>query len=44
VAQQAFLMGETAMRLLIEQLESKHPKTTFQKILIPTLVELRASI
>jgi LacI family transcriptional regulator len=44
VAQQAFLMGETAMKLLIEQLESKRPDTTFQKILIPTIVELRTSI
>ena len=44
VAQQAFLMGETAMKLLIEQLESKRPDTTFQKILIPTIVELRDSI
>jgi LacI family transcriptional regulator len=43
VSQQAFLMGETAMRLLIEQLESKHPESSFKKTLIPTVVQLRAS-
>ncbi len=44
VAQQAFKMGETAMKLLIDQLESKRPDTRFEKVLIPTVVQFRASV
>ena len=43
VSQQSFKMGETAMRLLIAQLESRQPVTEFQTVVIPTIVSLRAS-
>ena len=44
VSQQAFKMGETAMQLLIGQVEIKRKPTSFERIVIPTIVELRASI
>lgn len=43
VSQQAFRIGETAMKLLIAQVESRQPVTDFKTVVIPTVVNLRAS-
>jgi LacI family transcriptional regulator len=43
VHQQPFTMGETAMQMLIKQIESKRPVSAFEKVVIPTKVEIRDS-
>ncbi len=43
VSQQAFEMGKRATALLIQQIESKHPLTQFEKVILPTCIDIRSS-
>lgn len=43
VTQQSFNMGETAMKLLIKQIEKKSRTVDFEKVVIPTQVVIRDS-
>lgn len=43
IEQPAFEIGKTAIELLIRQIESKRPPTAFNKIVLPTTLNIRAS-
>jgi LacI family transcriptional regulator len=43
VSQPAFEMGRTAMELLIASIESRRPLTSYQHIILPTALHVRAS-
>ncbi|WEK33570.1 MAG: LacI family DNA-binding transcriptional regulator [Candidatus Pseudobacter hemicellulosilyticus] len=43
IEQPAFEMGQTAIELLINQIESKRPPTSFSKVVLPTALRIRAS-